>query len=149
MDWKKKIFNGDVFLGVIILAVCIWFYVNGQKLASVKLGGSIDAGFFPRVLAMLIGLMAIGLIIQGIKNGNDYFGNADKASKLLFYETIAIVGAYVFLWQYITFIPLTIALLLALSFCLKINWKAAIPYAVIMSCGLYYIFANVFKIILD
>lgn len=150
MDKIKKYLNGDVIFGLGVLAVCVWFFINGQKLASVSLGSSIDAGFFPRVLAIIVGLLAVLLIVQGILHPKKYFvEGVEKNNALLMIKTVIIFGLYVALWPYVHFIILTFVFLMAMNFILKRSLKFSIIYSLIMSVGLFYLFANVFKIILN
>ena len=146
----RKLLNGDVIFGGVVLAVCIWFFIMGQQLADFSFSGGIDAGFFPRMLAIVVGLMAVLLIIQGIRYPESYFSKGtEKANVRMFAWTLLLFALYVGLWKLIHFIPLTIVFLLAESYVLKLSWKFAVIYSAIMSCGLFYLFAHVFKIILN
>ena len=147
----KRFLNADVLFGVAVLAVSVWFFLMGQGLASISLAGSIDAGFFPRMLAIVVGLLSALLIVQGVRSPRPYFGKAEDGSNNLamFLETVLLFGLYVLLWKLVHFIPLTLAFLLGMSFVLKLSLKFAIIYSVIVSCGLFYLFAGVFRIILN
>ncbi|MGL4791676.1 MAG: tripartite tricarboxylate transporter TctB family protein [Anaerotignaceae bacterium] len=147
----KKIINADVIFGAVMLIIAIVFYVAGVELASIGLKGSIDAGFFPRALTIIIAIMSICMIVTGFMSPQKYFEikEENKAGVRLIIGTIGIFGIYIGLWKFIHFIPLTLVFLLSMSWLLKLSWKFAIIYSIIMSCGLYYIFANVFRIILN
>ncbi len=149
MERIRKYLNGDTVFGLMIIAVSTAFFIGGLKLANVKIGNTMDAGFFPRMLALVVGIMGVMLVITGIRDPKDYFGGAEKRDVKQFFETVALVALYVILWPYIHFIPLSIAFLVGMGWVLKLSWKFIIPYSVIMSCGLYYVFANIFKIILN
>ena len=150
MKKEKSLINGDVIFGIVILAVCAWFYINGSALRDVGFAGAIDAGFFPRVISIVVALLGVALIVGGIRKPKAYFSeNADRRDITQFLETLAAVALYVGLWKVVHFIPLTIGFMLAMSWILKLKWKFALVYSVVMSCGLYFLFARVFRIILN
>ena len=150
MKKEKSFINGDVVFGIVILAVCVWFYVNGNALRGVGFAGAIDAGFFPRAIAIVVALFAVALIVGAIRKPKAYFSeNVDKKNLTQFLETIAATALYVGLWKVVHFIPLTLIYMLAMSWILKLKWKFALIYSVVMSVGLYLLFARVFRIILN
>lgn len=148
---RKRILNADAIFGTVILAICIWFFMMGRELASVGLKGSINAGFFPRILALLVGALAVGLIVRSFFSPQAYFStnNVDKKNIRNLLGTIMIFGLYIALWKIVHFIPLTLVFLLTMCWLLRLSWKFAVIYAAVISCGLFYLFASVFKIILN
>ncbi len=147
----KKFLNADVIFGTIMLVICGAFYSMGMQLASVGLKGGIDAGFFPRMLTVIVAVMSVGLIIAGIAHPKSYFSidEQNKPGIRLIIGTLMIFSLYIALWKLVHFIPLTLVFLLAMSWLLKLSWKFSVIYSTIMSFGLFYIFASVFKIILN
>ncbi len=146
----KKIINSDVIFGTVVLAICVWFFVEAQTLSAVSIAGSINAGFFPQMLAITVGLMSVVMMVQGFCSPKSYFSaGVDKKNIRLFLGTVILFGLYVMLWKTVHFIPLTLVFLLGMSFLLKLSLRFAVIYSVIMSCGLFYLFAGVFKIILN
>lgn len=147
---KKKFLNADVLFGLVIFAVCVWFFMMGQQLQSKTLSGRMDAGFFPRMLSVIIGAMSVAVIVSGILHGKEYFeSGTDRENLRKFWGTVMMFGIYVLLWKYVHFIIITEAFLLGMCWLLQMNKKFAVIYSTILSFGLFYLFAGVFKIILN
>ncbi|QAT49135.1 tripartite tricarboxylate transporter TctB family protein [Caproiciproducens sp. NJN-50] len=150
MKSLKKVFSADILFGTFILGICVWFFIMGTQLETAAVAGRMDAGFFPRMLAVIIGCMAAALIVISAVHPKNYFAvNSDRENLKKFWGTVLMFGVYVMLWKYVHFIIITEIFLLGMCWLLKIGKKFAVIYSTILSVGLFYLFASVFKIILN
>lgn len=68
--WKKVKCFPDVISGVILMACCVILYVQTYEIKMFSgLSDSVGPRFFPRVLLVVLAVMAVLLIIGGIAKG--------------------------------------------------------------------------------
>ncbi len=145
----KKYFNSDTLFGIAVIAICILFFLMGGELKGMK--GQAGPGLFARIVAVVTGAFALMLVFNGIRdamNGKVSDAAGTAADRKLFYYTLILVGLYLIAWKYVHFIICTEIFMLAMCWVLKMSKKFAIIYSTIFSVGIYYIFANVFRILL-
>lgn len=145
----KKYLNSDTLFGIVVIAICILFFFMGGELRGMK--GQAGPGLFARIIAVVTGCFALMLVVNGVrdaKNGNIPAVPGTKADRKLFYCTLIFVGLYLIAWKYVHFVICTEIFMLAMCWILKMSKKFAIIYSTVFSVGIYYIFANVFRILL-
>lgn len=145
----KKLFNADTIFGFAVLVVCAVFFVMGSQLVGMK--GQAGPGLFAQMISVITGILAVALMVNGVRaakagTAEETPGTADD--RRLFFMTLIFTGLYVLAWPHVHFIICTALFMLAMSWLLKMSWKFAIIYSAIFSVGIYYLFANVFRILL-
>ena len=145
----KKILNADTIFGLIVLIVCAVFFTMGSQLVGMK--NQAGPGLFAQLISVVTGILAVMLMVNGVRTaiagtGKEIPGSA--SDRRLFYITLIFTGLYVLAWPHVHFIICTAAFILGMCWLLKMSWKFAIIYSAIFSVGIYYVFANVFRILL-
>lgn len=142
--------NSDTLFGIVIMVICAMFFVMGGQLRGMQ--GQAGPGLFPRLVSVVTGIFALLLTIDSVrrsvsgKTGDEEKKPAEDLGQ--FYRTIVLVALYLVSWNYVHFIICTEIFLLAMCWQLKLSRKFAIIYSTIFSVGIYYIFANIFRILL-
>ena len=145
----KKIFNADTIFGFVVTVVCIIFWVMGSQLVGMK--GQAGPGLFAQIIATVTGVLSVLLMINGVRakvSGTVEETPGTKDDRRMFFMTLIFTGLYVLVWPHVHFIICTAVFMLAMCWLLKMSWKFAIIYSAIFSVGIYYLFANVFRILL-
>lgn len=145
----KKYFNSDTLFGIGVIIVCILFFIMGGQIKGMK--GQAAPGLFARIIAVVTGTFAGMLVINGIRDamsGKVQVLPGTAADRMVFFKTVLLILLYLVAWPHVHFIICTLVFLLAESWVLKMSPKFAIIYSLIFSFGIYYIFANVFRILL-
>ena len=143
----KRILNGDTMFGAVILIICIGFFTMGFQYTG--MAGDAGPGLFPQIIAVITGIFALSLTISGIRKGiNGEEVKTEAFDRKNFYYTLLFMTMYLASWKYIHFIICTEIFLLAMCWNLKFSAKFSIIYSTIFSVGIYYIFANIFRILL-
>lgn len=145
----KKLFNADTILGFAVIIVCVVFFVMGSQLTGMK--GQAGPGLFAQIISVVTGVLAVMLMINGVRDavaGTTEKTPGTKDDRRLFFMTLIFTGLYVLAWPHVHFIICTAIFMLAMCWLLKMSWKFAIIYSAIFSVGIYYLFANVFRILL-
>lgn len=145
----KKYFNSDTLFGIAIIIICILFFIMGGEIKGMK--GQAAPGLFARLIAIVTGSFALMLVVNGVREamaGNVPTTPGSAEDRKLFFKTILLVALYLIAWKHVHFIVCTLVFLLLESWVLKMSWKFAVIYSVVFSFGIYYIFANVFRIML-
>lgn len=145
----KKYWNSDILFGIAIIAVCILFFIMGGELKGMK--GQAGPGLFAKIIAVVTGCFALMLVINGVRDvakGKTQELPGTASDRKLFYCSLLLVGAYLIAWKHVHFIICTEVFLVAMCWLLKLSKKFAVIYSTIFSVGIYFIFANVFRILL-
>ena len=145
----KKYFNSDTLFGIAIIIVCIIFFMMGGEIKGMK--GQAAPGLFARIIAVVTGSFALMLVVNGVRDAMsgkaaEIPGTAED--RKIFYKTILLVALYLLAWPHVHFIICTLVFMLAEGYVLKMSPKFTIIYSVIFAVGIYYLFANVFRILL-
>lgn len=145
----KKYFNSDTLFGIAVIIVCIIFFKMGGDIKGMK--GQAAPGLFARIIAVITGSFALMLIVNGVRdvmNGNVTEIPGTAADRKIFYKTILLVALYLIAWPHVHFILCTLVFMLTEGWVLKMSPKFTIIYSAIFAVGIYYLFANVFRILL-
>lgn len=118
---KTKI-HSDVFVGIVLEALCLFFFLYGRKLPDA-------AKAFPNILLLLIALLSLSIIISGVKKSRsirsgekikDIESEQIKAPLIVF----AVSVAYYFLFRYMGYFIATPVMLIGLMLYFGVrNWK--------------------------
>lgn len=145
----KKYFNSDTLFGIAVILVCILFWQMGGEIKGMK--GQAAPGLFARIIAVVTGSFALMLVVNGVRevmSGNLQVLPGTAEDRKVFYKTLLLVALYVLAWPHVHFIICTLAFLLAEGWVLKMSPKFTVIYSVLFAVGIYYVFANVFRILL-
>ncbi|MEY8338059.1 tripartite tricarboxylate transporter TctB family protein [Lachnospiraceae bacterium 62-35] len=142
----KKTLNGDTLFGIVVMLICAGFF--GFSFQYRGMSGEAGPGMFPRIVAVATGLLALVLTINGMRSSTEKKAAGKREDRKIFAYTIILTALYLILWPYVHFIICTELFLLAMCGVLKLSKKFAVIYCTIFSVGIYYIFANVFHILL-
>lgn len=150
---KKRLVNDDVLFSLLTLATSILFFAASFQYQGMK--GDSGPGTFPRMIAVVTGILSLALIVTSLFFSKektavkeDTESNENAMSRREFWLTLILVGLYLASWQYVHFIICTLVFLMLMSRVLKLPLVFSIIYSVVFSVGIYFIFANVFHILL-
>ena len=118
----KKIIHSDVFVGIFLEALCVFFFLYGRKLPK-------EAKTFPNIVLFLIAVLSVFVIIGGIRKTKQMNTGVDV--KNISWEqirypllTLAISAVYYFLFRYVGYFIATPILLICLMLIFGVrNWK--------------------------
>lgn len=147
---KKSIFNSDVIFPFFILIVSVCFFAMGAVFNKPTADGHIHEGFFPQVLAGLVGILSVSIIINGIRKNPIYFkmdGEQKKNLKLVL-KMAGLFIAYVIAWPFVHFIIITLLLLLGMCRLLRMSMRFTVIFSAVFAVGIYFLFTEVFSILL-
>ncbi|SHE80510.1 tripartite tricarboxylate transporter TctB family protein [Alkalibacter saccharofermentans] len=146
----KRLLNADAIFASIVLAISVGFYIMSLSFTRETVGGNVNEGFFPRMLAVGVALMALYIIIGSIKNNVHYFELKDGNKDIL--KTVGICMSlfvlYIISWNHVHFLIKTIIFLLAMCRVLKLKLLFSVIYSVVFSVGIYMLFTQAFRILL-
>ena len=146
-DMKKRFLNGDVLFSLLTLAISIIFFVASFQYKGMK--GDSGPGTFPQMIAAVTGVLSLILMIQSLISSKEKPAvEEDTTTRREFWLTLILIGLYLASWQYVHFIICTLVFLLLMSRVLKLPVIFSIIYSSVFAVGIYFIFANVFHILL-
>jgi putative tricarboxylic transport membrane protein len=127
-----------LFLALTLYVVAVTF--TFKKFKNVPIGPE----FFPRWLALGLGICALVLLYQSVKHYDKReaptLSLRDKGMQRLLIG-VAVVIAYVFLWKSLGFLVMTPLLLFALMFLLEVrDYKVMILISLLTSVGIFLAF---------
>ncbi|MDK2799451.1 MAG: hypothetical protein PWP27_1552 [Clostridiales bacterium] len=142
--------NADIIFGSISSLISILFYVVSLSFPKGTTDGIPGPGYFPQLMAVIIFVLSIILIVSGIKNKKRYIVLNEKTSKNVkpLILTIAAMGCFIGLWEFIPFILGAFLYLLILNIIFKQKLKFAVIFAATTTAVIYFIFVNIFHIML-
>lgn len=152
----------DQVSGLIFLAFSIFMYWGSYASIKMTRADSMGPQFFPRVVAIAIGILALMQIFSSTKKNLKEKAEGGKAEKKAFtwnwplLASIALLVAYYFLLKPVGFIPMTIIYLFCQMYLLfpKGSWKErklliiSICTSVLTPFAIYYMFYYGFSIFL-
>lgn len=146
----KRVLTSDAIFGSIILAISMGFYVLSYRFSRETVGGNVNEGFFPRVLAIIVGLMALYIIIDSIRKNVRWFVLTEEQKQsikpMLYMMGMFIV--YILAWNHVHFIIKTLILLLIMCNILKMNLVFSLVYSTGFTLGIFLLFTKGFNILL-
>lgn len=157
--------NRDVISGIALLVCALILYWMSFDIRSISTA-TIKADAFPRLDAIFIGVLGLIILISGIKDARKAKQSPQDTqdaspsfwsvggNRCLVY-TLVLIALYVGFLDAIGFIITSIVYLIAQMWVLAPNDKRTLKdiglyalIAVITSCSLYYLFVNVFYLLL-
>lgn len=146
-DMKKRFLKGDVLFSLLTLAISIIFFIASFQYHGMK--GDSGPGTFPRMISVVTGVLSLVLMIQSfISTKEKPAAEEDTSTRREFWLTLILIALYLASWQYVHFIICTIVFLLLMSRVLKLPIVFSVIYSAVFAVGIYFIFANVFHILL-
>ncbi|MGE4284728.1 MAG: tripartite tricarboxylate transporter TctB family protein [Clostridia bacterium] len=148
---------GDILSGAFMLLIAAAMFISSFSIKVLTVS-KIGAAFVPQLIAGVLAILSILVIINGYRSLQLAKANSEEMEKDEPIRTEAVVGtiivllAYVVLLEKIGFIITTALYLFAQFFILADKSQRKIPLfaglAIIISVGVYYLFVNVFQLML-
>ncbi|HSG94826.1 MAG TPA: tripartite tricarboxylate transporter TctB family protein, partial [Afifellaceae bacterium] len=139
----------DLMVGIIVLAICVFFYAVtfGFDEVSVMLSQNVPPEFYPRSVLIIIMLLALGLPFEHVvhkRRGESIDSERVERVKRLPYLT---AGLFLVL---ISAMPVIGTLLSTVGVCLALpvlwgarRWRLIIPFAIIFPLAVAYVFDRI------
>lgn len=148
---------GDKIFGVCIFIVGVIFFLETSNFANTSGGYTIAPSFFPRVVIIIMCLLAILMVVNSlrVKGNNTFFTDIKQFSILHWriFAMLALLFIYIFIMPLTGFIIASMIFLLG-GFSLLIQERskniiiASISVALIMPVSIHWLFENVLRTIL-
>jgi putative tricarboxylic transport membrane protein len=145
---KKGVFMrvSDTIIGLSLIIFACAVLVHVQSFPELD-NGYPGPALFPSVLSVLFILCGIGLIIQGIRKGENIlkfdFRSASLAGWINIAFVIAAVISYIFFSGYIGFLIFSFALLMILMKWLKVSTLLSLAMSISVTLAIYLLFAKI------
>lgn len=144
----------DVLSGTILLALATGIFILGAGIKRILPIG-VGSGFFPKVVAVLLAVVALSIIWSGWKALRVDGGVVARLSReqcRVVFATLALIGLYVFLMEPVGFLVSTFVYLVCQFAVLAPSedrhWKWFIGIAVAATLLIYFAFVYFFDLIL-
>lgn len=139
-----------MLVGIFSAVFGIAYAVMSWNLPNASIGNPMAPKYFPLGVGVLATILAILLIMQGLRKGPAKAGKKvpDKGYWVLIVGLIVCCLVYAFILEKVGFIISTIVFLLGMLFLVNgvKGWLANIATALIYSVGVWYIFEKVFQL---
>lgn len=151
---------GELLIGIVLILLCLVIYSQSGDFPYFN-EVHLNAGSFPKVIAILLGLLSLILVVSKAKellsqkadsaklNVRDYLHELYKEYKLVFLTLISLF-LYIFLMQYIGFILTTICFIIVTGLVIGPKKKKDIllisAVAVLITFSTYFFFENVLHV---
>lgn len=137
-------------LGICGLAVSVYWYVSALSFPASTFDGTPGAGFFPKILAVVMAILSIAMVIKSIANPEVLMGFKTMEKATLFKLIMLVPACIVFLllWKYISFIPAFALLMLGLNLMLGVKWWKGLIFSAVFTALVYTLFTVVLQVIL-
>ena len=134
------------------LLVCLLFwaiagtaYTLAGQFPELTMAEGMGAGFFPRVLAALVGVMSVGALIMVIQRGA--YRQSFVWSKIWLPSLfLIIVCAYVLVISSLGFALATFLFLLIAMKLMKVSWKQTLLYSPVLTGMVYLVFHIIMRV---
>ena len=151
---------GELLIGIALIIICLLIYSQSGNFPNFN-EVHLNAGSFPKTIAILLGLLSLFLIVSKVKEllsqkGNESKINITENLKNLYKEyrlpiiTLIILFLYVFLMEYIGFILTTISFIIVTGLVIgpkrKKNVLVISAVAVLITISTYLFFENVLHV---
>ncbi len=151
----KEVVSGVVFL---LLSVGAYFGADGIRVFAPNSGSYINAQFFPKLIAGALALVSVFQVLYGVHslqpagrskgNGTDM----NRSGMLRIVATLVLLALYVALMKDVGFLIMTIVYIFGQALILTPKDRVNVPFitclAVISSSVVYFMFVNVFSLML-
>lgn len=143
--------HSEVIFGIASGLVSLFFYIVSQTFPQGTGDGVPGPGFFPIALSIVLLILSIALIISGLKKSEKYFKLTDNMKKNLKPLFLTVIAMFLFLiiWRYIPFYISAFVYMLCLNLIFKQKLKFAIPFSILITGVIYYVFSNIFNVMLN
>lgn len=145
----------DIVSGGVLFALSIVMFIASFSIRRVLPIG-VSSGFFPKIVAVLLAFVSVLIVIQGFRARAREKGTAGEQAGCgagqVVLATLFLLGFYVALLQTLGFVITTFVYLVGQFAVLapkdQRKWIPFIAIAAVVSVGTYYIFYNLFHLIL-
>ncbi|MGL4671938.1 MAG: tripartite tricarboxylate transporter TctB family protein [Cetobacterium sp.] len=132
----EKIFS--IFL--LIISIIGYYLARGFE-NGFMIDSGLGAGFFPKVVCILLGCLSLMMFIKSFKSTNNYKFNKNTFSVML------LCILYLFLMERLGYLLSTIVFSLGvISILNRKKISINIAFSVMFSIGIYYLFSKVFNV---
>lgn len=139
----------DALTGGVLLVLALALGLYSQTLPPIP-GQEYGAAVFPTTVALGLGLLAIVLIVQGVRGAERLVAWSDWARShhgpLNFILAVLGVLAFVYLSGPLGFLPTMALILLVLFLAVGTGWRVAVPVAALVTFGLHLTFVDLLKV---
>ena len=137
-------------LGLCGLAVSVYWYVSALSFPASTFDGTPGAGFFPKILAVVMAILSIAMVIKSIASPEVLMGfkTMEKATLIKLIAVIPACIVFLLLWKYVSFVPAFAVLMFGLSLLLGMKWWKGLLFSAIFTALVYTLFTVVLQVIL-
>jgi len=137
-------------LGLCGLAVSVYWYVSALSFPASTFDGTPGAGFFPKILAVVMAILSIAMIIKSIASPEVLMGfkTMEKATLIKLIAVVPACIVFLLLWKYVSFVPAFAVLMFGLSLLLGMKWWKGLLFSAIFTALVYTLFTVVLQVIL-
>lgn len=142
----------DLWLCLIILAICVWLYTVTMDFEKVSalFAQDVPPEFFPRLLLWTIGLLALLLPFEHIhlrRRNEDIDKHRTVSIKPISFVTVALLALIVSSIQWVGTTGAMVIVCVALPMLWgERRWKVLLPYAIVFPTIITLLFSNVLKV---
>ncbi|GEM_PF-1600893 len=140
--------NADVIFSLISIGIGIWYYVQSLSFPP-GIGNVPGPAFYPQLVFYVWMILSILLFISGIRKKKTYFSyelNDPRVKRAI--SVIIITFLYLFLWGKGRFVLNTTVYLGTVMLILGERLIQAIVASLVISIFVYYVFNNLFNVLL-
>lgn len=147
----NALLHSEVIFGIITSLISIFFFLGSRFFPEGTVDGVPGPGYFPTLLSVFLFVLSVALIISGLKKEDRYFALTETINnnlKSLFLTMLSMAG-FLIMWRYVPFVISAFLFLLFLNLIFKQSMKFSLMFSAVMVGIVYYVFSNVFNVILD
>lgn len=147
---KKIRVDTRCIIGIVGLAVSVYWFAVASKFPSSTFDGTPGAGFFPKILSVVFGFLSICMIIRALKNPQLImnFKNMEEKSILRLALLVPAIIIFLLIWKYIHFIPAFMLLMFGLTSLFGIKWWKGLIFSAVFTLLVYFLFTTVLQVML-
>ncbi|MGL4511426.1 MAG: tripartite tricarboxylate transporter TctB family protein [Cetobacterium sp.] len=135
----EKVFS--IFLLIVSL---IGYYLARGFESGFMTDNGLGAGFFPKLVCIVLGILSILMFIKSFKDKNIYKFSKDNKNTFII---IGLCVVYLFLMEKIGYLLATIIFSISVIMTLdRKNIITSIIFSIVFPIGIYYLFSKVFNV---
>lgn len=137
-------------LGLAGLVIAIYWYVSALSFPASTFDGTPGAGFFPKILAVVMAILSIAIIVKSLMKPEVLMGfkTMERATLIKLILVVPACIVFLILWKYISFIPAFFLLMIGLNLLLGVKWWKGLIFSAVFTALVYTLFTMVLQVIL-
>jgi hypothetical protein len=140
----------DVLEGVVIAGAAVGVWVAASALPPAPVEGELSSGGWPQVLAIALGVLGLGVIVQALRGRvkrDESLDPINPAQWPTLAGTLAILVAFLVAWPSVGFLPSAFVAFVLLSRLLGVgNWLRSAAWGVGLALLLWVLFEELLNI---